>query len=97
MLRYFKQDLCDGGLHNPTGSLPVFHHRPSYAQKAKSKLSAIKNLHDMHVHNSLLNIAIHMPCVNIHSTGCYQLEMVFVCACLPLIAMGNTLYGSDCI
>ena len=97
LLRYFKQNLCDGGLPNPTGPLPVFHHRPSFAQKGKSKLSPIKNPRDMHVHSSLSNVAIHIPCINIHCAGRYQLEMVFVHARLPLIAMGNTLHGFDSI
>ena len=55
LLRYFKRNLCDGGLPNPTGRLPVLHHRPSYTQTAKSKLSLIKNPRDMHVHYSLSN------------------------------------------
>ena len=58
---YFKQNSCDGGVPNPTGSLPVFHQRPSYAQKVKYKLNPIKNPSDMHVHNSFSNLAIHMP------------------------------------
>ena len=48
---------------------PIFHHRPSYVQKAKSKLSPIKNPRDRHIHNSLSNVVIHMPCVNIHRAG----------------------------
>ena len=82
MLRYFERNSLDGGLLNPTGPLPVFHHRPSYAKKAKSKLSPIKNPCDRHVHNSLSNVVIHMPYVNIHHAGHYQLEMVFLRACL---------------
>ena len=66
-------------------------------QTMKSKLNPVKYPRHMHVHNSLLNVAIHMPCVNIHCAECYQLEMVFACAHLPPIAMGNTLHGSDCI
>ena len=70
-----------------TTRVPIFSsqciYRPSYAQKAKSKLSPIKNPCDMHSHNSLSNVAIHIPCVNIHRAGHYQLEMVFMCACLP--------------
>ena len=49
----------------PTGPLPVFHHKPSYVQTAKSKLSLIKNPRDRHVHNSLSNHALH----NIHCAG----------------------------
>ena len=75
--------VCLIPLHGP---LPVFHHRPSYAQKAKFKVSPIKNPCDRHVHNSLSNVVIHMPCINIHHAGRYQLEMVFLCARLPLIA-----------
>ena len=56
LLRYFKQNSYDGGLPNPTGPLPVFHHRPSYVYKGKSKWSLIKDPHDIHVHNSLSNI-----------------------------------------
>ena len=58
-LRYFKQNLRDGSLPNPTGPLPVFHHSASYMQKAKSKLNLINNPCDMHVHNSLSNVVIH--------------------------------------
>ena len=69
----------DGSLLNPTGPLPIFHYRPaSYAQKAKSKFSPIKNPRGRHIHNSLSNVVIHMPCVNIHHAGHYQLEMVFL-------------------
>ena len=58
-------------------------------QKAKSKLSPrVINPHEMHLHNSLSNVAIardiHMPCINIHPTGRYQLEIVFVHAYLRL-------------
>ena len=57
LLRYFKWNSRGGGLLNPTGPLPVFHHRSYYkAQKAKSKLSPIKNPCDRHVCNSLLNV-----------------------------------------
>ena len=68
-------------LHGP---LPVFHHRPSYAHKVKSKLSSIKNPRDRHIHKNLSNVVIYMPCVNIHRAGHYQLEMVFLRARLPL-------------
>ena len=83
LLRYFKQNSHDSGLLNPTGPLPVFYHRPSYMQKAKSKLSPIKNPHDRHVHNSLSNVVIHMPCINIHRAGHCQLEW-FSCMCAHL-------------
>ena len=53
LLRYFRRNSCDSGLFNPSGPLPVSHHRPSCAQKAKSKLSPIKNPHYRYVHNSL--------------------------------------------
>ena len=67
-LRYFKQNLCDGNLPNPTGLLPIFHDKPSYMHTAKSRLSLIKNSRDIHayIHNYLSNVAIHMPCVNMH-------------------------------
>ena len=98
LLRYFKRNSRDGCLPNPTGPLPVFHHRPSsYTQTATSKLSYIKNLHDMHVHNSLSNVAIHIYSVEIHRVGRYQLEIVFARECLPPIAMGNRLHRSNCI
>ena len=97
LLRYFKQNSHDSSLLNPTGPLPVFHHRPSYVQKVKFKLSPIKNPRYRHVHNSLSNVVIHMPCINIHRAGHYQLEMVFLRVRLPRIAMGNTLHGFDCI
>ena len=71
LLRYFKRNSWDGSLLNPTGLLLIFpHHTPSYAEKVKSKLSPIKNSRDRHVHNSLSNVVIHMPCVNIHRAGC---------------------------
>ena len=89
MLRYFKQNSCDGSLPNPTGPLPIFHHRPFYTQESKSKLSLIENPHDMYIHNSLSKVAIHMPYINIHHIVRYQLEMVFVCAHLSPIAMGT--------
>ena len=91
LLRYFKRHSRDGGLLNPIGPrigpLPVFHHRPSYAQKTKSKLSPINNLRDRHVYNSLSNVVIHMPYVNNHRAGHYQLEIVFLRARLPPIAL----------
>ena len=50
LLRYFKGNTHDSGLLNPTSPLPVFHHRPSYAQKqSPCKL--------------LSNVVIHMPCI----------------------------------
>ena len=64
LLRYFKRNSHDGDLPNPTGPLPIFHNKPSYTHAAKSKLSLIKNPRDMHVHNGLSNVAIHMFCVN---------------------------------
>ena len=98
LLRYFKQNSCYGGLPNRTGLLPVFHHRLScYAQTALSKLSLIKNPHDMLVNSSLSNAAVHMCSANIHHVGRYQLEMAFAHACLPSIAMGNRLQRSNCI
>ena len=97
LLRYYKDNLHDGSLPNPTRPLPVFHHRPSYAQNTKSKLSLIKNPCDIHVHNSLSNVAIHMPWINIHHAGRYQLEMVFTCERLRPITMDNTIHRSDCI
>ena len=98
LLRYFKQNSCDGGLPNPTGPLPVFHHRlSSYVQTLMSKLSSIKNPHDMHINNSLSNISIHMCYVNIHCMERYQLEMAFAPECLPPIAMGNRLQMSNSI
>ena len=78
LLRYLKQNSCDRGLLNPTGPLPVIPSQAILRAKAKSKFSPIKNLRDRHVHNSLLSVVIHMPCVNIHRAGDYQLEMVFL-------------------
>ena len=46
----------------------------------------------MHVHNSLLNVTIHMPCVNMYYAGRYQWQMDYERAYLTLIAMGNTLH-----
>ena len=52
----------------------------------------------MHVHDSLSNVAIHMPCINMHLAGQYQLEMVFVHVYLLIIPIGDdALHGSDCI
>ena len=82
-----------GGFPNPSWPLPVFHHKPSYAQITKSKLSPIKNPHDMDIHNSLSNVAIHMPCTNIYHIGNYKLEIVFACVSMLPIVMGNTLLG----
>ena len=79
LVRYFKRNTRDGSLLNPAGPLPAryqFHHRLSYAQKAKSKHSPIKI--NLRVHNSLSNVVIHMPRINIHRAGHYQLEMVFL-------------------
>ena len=89
--------VCDGGLPNPTGPLPVLHHRPPCAQTVKSKLSSIWNPHDMHIHNSLSKVAIYMPCINIHAAWRDHLEMVFAHERLTPITMGNTLHGSDSI
>ena len=61
LLRYLRRNSRDSGLLNLTGPLPVFHHRRSYAQKAKSKLSTIRKPRDRHAHNSLSNVVIHMP------------------------------------
>ena len=100
LLRYFKQNLHDGGLLNSTGPLPVFHHTPLLCAKNEVQAqTSIKNPHDRHVHNSLSNVLIHMPCVNIHHAGHYQLKIVFLQldACLSLIAMDNTLHGFDFI
>ena len=59
---YFKQNSHDGSLPNSTGPLPEICHGPSHAQTAESKFSTIKNPHDMHIHNSLSNVAIHTLC-----------------------------------
>ena len=67
-----------GGLSNPSGPLPIFHHTPSYAQTTKSKLGPSKNPNDMHIHDSLWNVATHMPCAKIHRIRHYRLEIVFV-------------------
>ena len=54
----------------PLGHYPYStDYRPSYVQKAKFKLSPIKNPRYRHVHNSLSNVVIHMPCVDIHRAG----------------------------
>ena len=75
LLRYFKRNSCDSGLLiNLTGPLPVFHHRRSYTQKAKSKLSPIRNPRDRYVHNSLSNVVIHMP----------HLALTFACRALSI-------------
>ena len=73
-MRYFKQTLCDGGLPDPTGPLlPVFHHRPSYKPTTKSKLNPTEKVHIVYAcTQQSLNVAIHMPCVNMHCTGSYQ-------------------------
>ena len=72
----FKQNSHDGGL--PKGNwattyIPLQAMCPMILHsKAKSncKLSSIKNPRDMHKHNSLSNVAIHMPFVKIHLTVC---------------------------
>ena len=88
LLRQFKQNLHTGSLPIPTTCIPSQRiHRVSYMQKAQSKLSPIKNPNDMYICNRLSNVAIpraiHMPCINIHCAWYYQLQMVFVRACLP--------------
>ena len=62
-------------------------------QKAKSKLSPMKNPCDMHLYNSLSNVAIpwaiYMPGINrIDCAGHYQLEMVFVCVYAYFVCSG---------
>ena len=81
LLRYFKLNSRDGGLPNPTGLLcvPVFHLK----HKSKVQTQSDKNSRNMHVHNSLLNVAIHIPCINIYHTGYYQLEIVFALCANP--------------
>ena len=78
----------------PLGHYPCFIIRPSYVHTTKPKLSLINNPCDKHVHNSLSNVAVHMACVNMQCAGHYH---DFTCALLSLLAMGNTLHGSDCI
>ena len=46
-----------------------------------------KNPQDMDVHNSLTNVAIHIPCVNIYRAEQYQLAIFFTHARIPPIAM----------
>ena len=86
LLRYFKWNLCHGSLPNPTGPLPVVHHS---ILRTKGVIQARSSKESMWyaLHNSLSNVAfpraIHMPCINIHHAGRYQLEIAFVHACLP--------------
>ena len=86
LLRYFKWNLCVGSLPNPTGALPVFHHSILCAKSVIQAQSG-KESTWYALHNSLSNVtfpwAMHMPCINNHHAGHYQLEMVFVHACLP--------------
>ena len=49
------------------------------------------------IQHSLLNVAIYIPCINMHHTGHYQLEMIFKHAHISPIAMSNALHGSDCL
>ena len=49
--------------------LPMFHHQPSYAYTAKSKLSPINNP----CTQQSLKVAIQMPSVNMHGLRCCQL------------------------
>ena len=61
---------------------------------AKSKFSLIKNICDIHIHNSLSNVAIHMLYVAQDITNWKW----FSCVSLPLIAMGiSILHVSDYI
>ena len=71
LLRYFKQNQHNDGLFKPTGPLSIFHHKPSWHEKAKFKLSLIKNPRDVLAHNSLSKVAITMPCITIHCAGHY--------------------------
>ena len=77
-------------LYSTTGHLTCKPQNPSYT-------NLIKNPRAYHVHNSLSNVVTHIPCINIHCAGHYQLEMAFTCVHFPPIAMGNTLHGSDYI
>ena len=63
----------------------------------KCKLSPIISPRNMHIHNSLSYVAINMLYINIHHTGHYELEVIFMCARLPLIAMCNKQHRSVCI
>ena len=75
-MKYFKRNLCDGGLLNPTEPIPCI---PSQAiLHAKPKLSPIKNPRDIHIHSSLLNVVIHMPRINISMHTNFNLKNFLV-------------------
>ena len=63
-----------------------------YNPITKSKRSPTVLLY-AHTQQSL-NVAIHMPYVNMRCAGCYQLELFFALFRLPLIVMGNALIGN---
>ena len=81
-----QANLCDGSFPNPTGPLPVFHHS---ILRAKSKVQAQSDEEStwytfmQSLSNVAISWAIHMPCINIHHAGHYQLEMVLMRANLP--------------
>ena len=91
----FEAKFARWRLSNPTGQLPVIHHKASHLTSREVQAQSDKNPCDMHMHvpNSPSNIAIHMPCVDMHCAGHYQLEMVFTCVHLPPIAMDSTLHS----
>ena len=72
LLDISSKHLCDGSLHNPTEPLPVFHDRQSHP---KCKVQAQPDKESMwyaRIQHGLSNVAICMPCVNMHHAGHYQ-------------------------
>ena len=86
--------MHDSGLSDLTGPLiPIFHHRWSYVQPNNKVQAQSDSIIYAHTQQSL-NVAIHMPYVNMRCAGCYQLELFFALFRLPLIVMGNALIGN---
>ena len=94
---YFKQNLRDGSLPIPTKPLPVFHDRPSHPNCKVQAQPDKESMWYACIHHGLSNVAIYMPCVNMHHAGYYQLEMIFEHVHISPIAMSNILHGSDCL
>ena len=66
--------MHDSGLSDLTGPLiHIFHHSRSYIQTNNKVQAQSNSVICAHTQQSL-NVAIHMPYVNVHCAGCYQLE-----------------------
>ena len=62
----------------------------------KCKLSPIITPCNMHIHNSLSYVVIHILYINIQHTEHYVLEGIFMCACLQCITNSTDLSVLSC-